>query len=45
MSIKIFGKYGKRTQHGIPLEKLRILGRSGGSELRSWMKEWLKIKR
>jgi hypothetical protein len=33
------GYCGKRTQHGIPLEKIKILGRNGNRDLRSWMKE------
>src|ERR1700752_1889645 len=30
--------------HSIPREKIKILGKVGDRELRSWIKKWLKLK-
>jgi hypothetical protein len=34
--------FGRRNKHGIPLCQLLSFGRTGQSEVRGWVKEWLK---
>jgi hypothetical protein len=42
LSIQFYRRPGRRNKHGIPLRKLLIFGRDGLTEVRGWVKEWLK---